>query len=417
MRSKPVTAWPMATWTSVPAAAPAPSPPPRACASGSEARAMLMSHLWGGDEEARASGPLRSLQAGECPELPRLSARDLHLRALAQLGVQRPVGARLDALDELQVEDLAAVGAEELRRVQAPLDCREAVRQQGPLLAPRQARRVALRGEQLHLAQRHEPAARPVADEQLLQYGPALHRSWRAGTVQALQRGGQAARVDRFQQVVEGIHLEGTHRVCIVRGREDDLRHVLEARQQVEAGAAGHLHVQEDQTGLLLLDHRPRLGGAAGLAAHLQPGMLGQQAPHLAARQGLVIHDHGLHGTIGRRTRATATSGRDRSSATLAPAPKISRSRSAELRSPVPPSARPAPAGRELLTASASEPSHTAASTRTCPPPGSSAMPCLMAFSTSVCSSMVGMPTVPASSVISYSTRSRSSSRSASMSR
>ena len=71
-------------------------------------------------------------------------------------------------LDELDVDDLAAVGAEEALRVEPLLQAAERTSEQRPNLAPVQAHVVALRDDQAHLVQRHEPAARAVADEQPL---------------------------------------------------------------------------------------------------------------------------------------------------------------------------------------------------------------------------------------------------------
>ena len=81
----------------------------------------------------------------------------------------RPPSPSFHLLDEIQVDDLAAVRAEEALRIQLLLERGERAAEQRPFLAPQQPHVVAFGGEQAHLAQRHEPAARPVPDEQLLQ--------------------------------------------------------------------------------------------------------------------------------------------------------------------------------------------------------------------------------------------------------
>ena len=60
--------------------------------------------------------------AGECLEKARLPPGDLDLWAVAQLRMKPAIDARLDTFDELQINDLAPIRAEELGRIEALLD-------------------------------------------------------------------------------------------------------------------------------------------------------------------------------------------------------------------------------------------------------------------------------------------------------
>src|SRR3569833_4080762 len=191
---------------------------------------------------------------------------------------------------------------------------------------------------------------------------------------------------------------------------------MLETGEQIEARAARHLNIQEQQLRTRFLDQHLRIPDTAGFANNLYPVELTEQAAHFAARGRFVIDDEGSHASTGMRTRAVAVSGRERSSATLARGPKISRSRSAAFRSPVPCPTSAAPTERELTTSSKSIPCSTVASIFTKPPRGRRATPCLIAFSTSVCNSIAGILTAAAPSLTLYSTLSRSSRRSGSSS-
>jgi hypothetical protein len=55
-------------------------------------------------------------------EQARLAARDLHFRAVPQLHVQTSADPELNAGDEVQVEDLSTIGAEEAPRIDASVE-------------------------------------------------------------------------------------------------------------------------------------------------------------------------------------------------------------------------------------------------------------------------------------------------------
>ena len=109
-----------------------------------------------------------------------------------------------------------------------------------------------------------------------------------------LQRLLEAVAAERLQQVVEGVDLEGLEGVLVVGGHEDHRRHLLGADllDHAEAVAGRHLHVEEHQIGLLVLDRVDRLLAVGALADQLDVLFLLQQADDALARHRLVVHDH-----------------------------------------------------------------------------------------------------------------------------
>src|SRR6185369_229366 len=101
-------------------------------------------------------------------EHPRLTPRNLDFRPAAQLHVQLPAGAGIHGLDELDVDDLAPVRAEEALRVKSLFETAERTAEQRANVAPVQSHVVAFGDDQAHLVQWHEPAARAVAYEKSL---------------------------------------------------------------------------------------------------------------------------------------------------------------------------------------------------------------------------------------------------------
>ena len=90
---------------------------------------------------------------------------------------------------------------------------------------------------------------------------------------------------ERLQQIVDRLHLEGADRVLVVGGREHDVRRRPRERlQHLEAVHARHLHVEEDEVGLPLLDHLQRLDAVGRLADHLDAAELARGSPSSRSR-------------------------------------------------------------------------------------------------------------------------------------
>ncbi len=232
------------------------------------------------------------------------------------------------------------------------------------------------------------------------------------------ERGRQPLGLDGLEQIIERVDLEGAHGMVVVRGREDDARHVIEPRQQIEPRTARHLDVQEKQLRSERVDARHGFAHIARFAHDVDPGKVREQAPQLTPRQRFVIDDERFHETTsvaracGTRMRTMARSDCDRSSSSVARDPNSNRNLSAALYSPSPVARAASDSSDADCSPPRARPCHGALrEIRRTPPPGNSAMPCLIAFSTTVCSSITGMRTSCAPAAISSSTRIRSPRR------
>ena len=117
----------------------------------------------------------------------------------------------------------------------------------------------------------------------------------------------KAATVEGLEQIIERVNLEGSQRIVVVSGDEDDQRH-LTCRDRAERGEAihfGHLHVEEDERGPLFIDRRDRFTTVGAFADHLHVRVAREHTAYAPTRQRLVVHDQRAYGF--RRTHPMAT--------------------------------------------------------------------------------------------------------------
>ncbi len=90
----------------------------------------------------------------------------------------------------------------------------------------------------------------------------------------------EALAVERLEQVVEGVDVERAQRVVIEGGDEDDERHPRRADgfDDVEAGGAGHLDVEEHQVGFAACRWHRSLRCRSGTRRRLRPSPRGPAA-------------------------------------------------------------------------------------------------------------------------------------------
>ena len=105
--------------------------------------------------------------------------------------------------------------------------------------------------------------------------GPLSHLRARA-----FERLLEARLVERLEQEVQRVDLERADGMFVVRGHEDDGRHVVavEVLDDIEAVHAGHLHVEEHEVGLLALDRLDGARAVGALADDFDVGLLGEQS-------------------------------------------------------------------------------------------------------------------------------------------
>lgn len=109
---------------------------------------------------------------------------------------------------------------------------------------------------------------------------------------------GEALVIERLEQVVERVHLEGLEGIGVVRGDEDDGGGEGGAHlaQHLEAVHARHLHVQEEHVHRVLAQGLHRLGAAGALAHHLDFGVRREQRQEPLPGDALVVHHQHAHG-------------------------------------------------------------------------------------------------------------------------
>ena len=109
--------------------------------------------------------------------------------------------------------------------------------------------------------------------------------------------------VERLEQEVEGVNFECFQCMVVVRRHEHDRRGfasvpqrsfgiaALQGLDDVEAVDIGHLHVEEDQVGILIVDGAQRFGAVRTLGNDLDVVVLSEERPHALARELFVVDD------------------------------------------------------------------------------------------------------------------------------
>ena len=116
--------------------------------------------------------------------------------------------------------------------------------------------------------------------------------------------------VEGLQQIVQRMDIERAQRVLVVGRHEDDQRHARGADgfDDVEAGRAGHLHVQEHEVRLQPADRLDRLGAVLALGDDLEPVLRRKQRTQPLARERLIIGDYNACSRLVHATREAAPS-------------------------------------------------------------------------------------------------------------
>ncbi len=175
---------------------------------------------------------------------------------------------------------------------------------------------VLRRFDPLHLLDGHEDGALARSDGETLEplgrvrdrveHGPHLsgvlllrHSAQPAGGT--VERQGEALLRDRFEQVVHRRNLEGPDGVLVVRRDEDHRGHALcpDGVDHREAIDARHLHVEQHEIRLPVLNQRDRLAPVSRRQHGLDARLMIEQQLHAVPRQRLVVHheDRQRHGS------------------------------------------------------------------------------------------------------------------------
>src|SRR5690349_9167907 len=116
-----------------------------------------------------SNGPIRrssGLHAHLHSEQSGLAAGYVDFRPASQPHVQLPANTKLHFLNEVDIDDLLAIGTKKPLRIEPLLQAVQRPSKQRTLLAPEQANIISFRHQHADFAQRHEPATIAIAYEQ-----------------------------------------------------------------------------------------------------------------------------------------------------------------------------------------------------------------------------------------------------------
>ncbi len=104
-----------------------------------------------------------------------------------------------------------------------------------------------------------------------------------------------------LEQVIDGVDVEGAHRILVEGGGKDDLRHavgVVPLQQLLEHGKAvqaGHLHVQKHHIRMVSANQMDGLDAVLALGDDLDSSRGVQKVFELFAREPFIVDDERSH--------------------------------------------------------------------------------------------------------------------------
>src|SRR5579872_615364 len=107
----------------------------------------------------------------------------------------------------------------------------------------------------------------------------------------SLKCGREALLVERLEQIIERMHLEGLHRVTVVSGHKNNHRHAPSANglEYAETIQFRHLHIEKNQIRFAFFNGRDGSPPVGALSNHLDLRIAGEQTADSLAAQRLVI--------------------------------------------------------------------------------------------------------------------------------
>ena len=152
---------------------------------------------------------------------------------------------------------------------------------------------------------------------QQLQQGVDLRLRRRSGAagdarLYAVHSLDHAAAVEGLQQVIDRVHIEGADGVLVIGGGEDNLRQrrgfgcgvggrmiaLAKALDDGESVQAGHLHIEEDEVGMVLLDQVHGLDTVAALGYDVHAAHRLEKILELVAGQLFIVDDERGQGHV-----------------------------------------------------------------------------------------------------------------------
>src|SRR5208282_1206286 len=217
---------------------------------------------------------------------------------------------------------------------------------------------------------------------------------------------------DGFYKIVERTHFKGLQSVLIVGRSKDDLRDIVQVFEELETAHSRHLHVEENYIGSELWNQLQSLFPGIRFSYDLDVRVCREEPLQLLPGYSFVVDNQSVHDVCGIRRVAATRPLELGVSCSVARSPYKMRSRSRALVSPIWVELESDSISTpSFSTAIRSEPLSREARIEISEPAGRPSTPCLIAFSTRVCSSMGGTGSSRAASSISICTRSLLSKR------
>ena len=110
-------------------------------------------------------------------EQARLTTGDFHLGTIPKLHVQPPGDTNFHVSDEVEIENLPAIGTEKALRIKALFETCQRASEKWLPAPPCEPHVVALGSQQTDFAKGHKPAAGTIPDKDLLQCFTCFRRS------------------------------------------------------------------------------------------------------------------------------------------------------------------------------------------------------------------------------------------------
>ena len=120
----------------------------------------------------------------------------------------------------------------------------------------------------------------------------------------------ETGRIDRLQQIVEGVNFESFYGVAVIGGHEDNTRETgrRDGPDHFEAIHFGHLDIEQDQADGLAAQERNGVAAGGAFTGHRKIGVTGKQRAQALAGKRLIVDDQGSDAhTAGRNGKARRT--------------------------------------------------------------------------------------------------------------
>src|SRR6202034_2802075 len=281
---------------------------------------------------AASFGPFDRAAAGGSAVEKRAKARvagaaDGQLHTAREYRDMRIFSEGLDFDDALEVHDVGAVDAEKARRIERRFEAGNRLLLQVFFAAPDERDIIVLRLGVVEFRHGDDEDAGAVTHRnavEILRRWPSAGGKLQGGDrhgrrfagealLGALKRGMESLGADGFEQIINGVDLEGADRERVV-GRDENYGAVrADQLENFEAIQLRHLNIEKQQVRLEFRGGFHGLEAVGALGHDFDLGMLGEKFAENLARQIFVVDDHGTNFLVrfhGHNTRSLFSTGK-----------------------------------------------------------------------------------------------------------